>query len=59
MDYLFTSHNLTTKTFTVRQFENMVTIVTYSHPNVIDGIDLTSLTPTLLISSGDAIVTGK
>lgn len=59
MDYLFRSQNLTTKTFTVRQFENMVTTVTYSHPNVIDGIDLTSLTPTLLISSGDAIVTGN
>ncbi|MBR2315342.1 MAG: hypothetical protein IKA56_01735 [Clostridia bacterium] len=59
MNYLFRSDDLKTKTFTVRQFENMVTTVTYSHPNITDGINLTDLKPTLLISSGDAVVIGS
>lgn len=59
MNYLFRSDDLKTKTFTVRQFENMVTTVTYSHPNITDGIDLTKLKPELLISSGDAVVIGS
>lgn len=58
MEYLFKSDALTSKSFNVKQFENFVTTLKFSHPNVVDGTNITSLTPTLIVSTGDVVPVG-
>lgn len=58
MEYSFKSDNFTTKSFNIKQFENCVTTLKFSHPNIVDGTNITALTPMLIVSTGDIVPVG-
>lgn len=58
MEYSFKSDDLKSKTFSVKQFESMVTTLKFSHPNKVGGINITTLSPMLLVSTGDVVPLG-